>query len=299
MGDPFAMLGMDVNFMQQPSQAHLAAATRLAQRAIRALIAEAVLTPKPALVDQRGCGAHRDMNLSVLVRSARSLEPTFIKMGLAAIGKTPSQELRETLGSIGRMGEAHMLRVTRGVNTHRGAIWVLGLLVAAQAAMGFNVDAAPVASMAARIARHMDRFAPGQKTHGSRVCALYGVTGARGEATSGFPSVIHVGLPRLLAGRARGVDESCARLDALMAIMTCLDDTCLLHRGGLPALRRAQLGARRVLDLGGCSLPDGRGALLALDEDLMTLNASPGGCADLLAACLFLDPAPKPATAAT
>jgi triphosphoribosyl-dephospho-CoA synthase len=74
-----------------------------------------------------------------------------------------------------------------------------------------------------------------------------------------------------------------------MAIMASLDDTCLLHRGGLPALAAAKLGARSVLALGGSSTGDGRHALLALDFKLRRLNASPGGCADLLAACLFID----------
>jgi triphosphoribosyl-dephospho-CoA synthase len=86
---------------------------------------------------------------------------------------------------------------------------------------------------------------------------------------------------------ARG--EACARLDALMAIMASLDDTCLLHRGGLPALEAAQRGARIVLAAGGSSAAAGWDALLRLDADLLARDASPGGCADLLAACLFLD----------
>jgi len=91
------------------------------------------------------------------------------------------------------------------------------------------------------------------------------------------------------AARAQGADETCARLDALMAIMASLDDTCLLHRGGLPALEAAQSGARAVLAAGGSGKPAGWRALLRLDAELLARNASPGGCADLLAACLFLD----------
>ena len=86
-----------------------------------------------------------------------------------------------------------------------------------------------------------------------------------------------------------GADETCARLDALMAIMSSLDDTCLLHRGGRAALDIAQRGARAVLRAGGAASPGGWNLLLQLDRQLVSINASPGGCADLLAACIFLD----------
>ena len=115
------------------------------------------------------------------------------------------------------------------------------------------------------------------------------VSGARGQAQQGFPHVVHIGLPALLHARSRRMAETCARLDALMTIMSALDDTCLLHRGGLHALRTAQQGAQRVLRAGGSSTPRGLDLLLQLDRELLRLNASPGGTADLLAATLFLD----------
>ncbi|HUE30093.1 MAG TPA: triphosphoribosyl-dephospho-CoA synthase, partial [Verrucomicrobiae bacterium] len=147
------------------------------------------------------------------------------------------------------------------------------------------------AATAAALARLPDRHAPGTPSHGARACREFGVTGARGEARAGFPHVIAVGLPALRAARRAGAHEECARLDALLAIMTSLEDTCLLHRGGRPALHAAQSGARRVLTLGGSATAPGRAALLELDAELIRRNASPGGCADLLAACLFLDDA--------
>jgi triphosphoribosyl-dephospho-CoA synthase len=104
--------------------------------------------------------------------------------------------------------------------------------------------------------------------------------------------VVDIGLPTLQGARSRGIGQTCARLDALMAIMASLEDTCLLHRGGLDALAAAQNGARVVLSCGGTSTTAGWSALLALDNDLVARNASPGGCADLLAACLFLDDEP-------
>ncbi len=96
-------------------------------------------------------------------------------------------------------------------------------------------------------------------------------------------------LPQLLISRAVGASESEARLDALMAIMTSLSDTCVLSRAGMTGLDAMQQGARAVLLAGGCRTAAGQRALQQLDRRMLALNASPGGAADLLAATLFID----------
>jgi len=121
------------------------------------------------------------------------------------------------------------------------------------------------------------------------VIQRYQVSGARGEAQAGFPHVITVGLPILHRSRQEGASETQGRLDALLAIMAGLDDTCLLHRGGIAALKTAKTGAAAVLGAGSTATVQGWELLQRLDRDLLTLNASPGGSADLLAATLFLD----------
>jgi len=264
-------------------------AQSVADRAMSSLIAEALLTPKPALVDRRGPGAHRDLDLGRLLLSAASLRLSFERIAECARGRLPSRSLREELARIGRDAEQVMLAATGGSNAHRGAIWVLGLLVAGRMMCGESATAPEVAAMAARIARLPDRFAPQSPSNGSRVCERYGVPGARGEAQAGFPHVVEIGLPALQRARGQRVAETHAQLDALMAIMAHLPDTCLLHRGGRAALAAAQAGARAVIDAGGTSTAAGWRALQALDADLLERWASPGGCADLLAACLFLD----------
>jgi triphosphoribosyl-dephospho-CoA synthase len=267
--------------------------TAIAGWAVAALIDEASLTPKPALVDQRGSGAHGDLNLDTMLRSARALHPAFLAIARAASLEKPTQALRERLGRLGREGEQAMLRATNGSNAHRGAIWIVGLLCAG-AAMSGSVDVSAICSSAAEVARIEDRFVPpaATRSNGMRVAERYGVAGARGEATAGFPHVHGVGLPALHRARANGLDENSARLEALLAIMASLDDTCLLHRGGRAALDAAKLGAQRVLDAGGMAYPAGRAALADLESALLALNASPGGSADLIAATIFLDTLP-------
>lgn len=261
----------------------------IAERAVQALRAEALLTPKPGLVDRRGSGAHHDLDLGRVLRSAHSLREGFERMAACARGRAPCLLLREELGGIGREAEQAMLLATGGSNAHRGAIWILGLCAAARAMIPWHPTVATVTQVAAAIARIPDRNAPEGATHGSQVLARFGVAGARGEACAGFPHVTAVGLPALHAARRRGIAEDCAQLDALMAIMAQLEDTCLLYRGGRSAQAAAQFGARRVLACGGTSTAAGRRALRALDRALLARWVSPGGSADLLAACLFLD----------
>ncbi len=264
-------------------------ASQLAARAVQALLDEAGLTPKPSLVDQRGNGAHADLTLALMRSSARALFPCFAAIATACGGAVPSQLLREQLGVIGRRGERQMFAVTDGANTHKGAIWSLGLLVAGTALCKDGDDPQTIASTACALACYPDSNAEKTITHGARARQMYGVAGAQGEARQGFPHVLQLGLPALRSARARGMPETCARLDALLTIMADLGDTCLLHRGGLRALHAAQCGARRVLSEGGISTARGMAMLLALDAELVAMNASPGGSADLLAATLFLD----------
>ena len=268
----------------------LTLAERLADLAVDALIDEADLSPKPALVDRRGNGAHTDLHLGLMHASALSLWPAFKEMAQAAIeiGEV-DLPLREALGRVGREGEQTMLATTNGVNTHRGAIWALGLLVAAVALEAESRGASSVTLRAARLALLDDRYAPRPLSHGAQVAQRYGARGAREEAQLGFPSVLQRALPQLKISRAAGHGEQNARLDALLAIMTQLSDTCVLYRAGEHGLHTMQLGAQAVLDAGGSASLAGRRRLHELDEQLIALNASPGGAADLLAACLFID----------
>ena len=277
--------------------------TILGALATEALIAEAELTPKPGLVDSRGSGAHTDLSLALMRKSAFAIEPFIRLMAVQSMNRHPSPQLRATLAATGRAAEAAMLQATDGSNTHKGAIWTLGLLAAA-AAMNqpgrTKLDAAAIARTAAvissfndsdhewtRINTNRDRWQ--LQSHGQIVAQRFGVTGARGEAIKGFPHIVEIGLPVLRAGRHMHGEESIARLDALLSIMARLDDTCLLYRGGQEALQAAKQGATAVIDAGGAGSVRGQKCLCALDKRLLDLGVSPGGSADLLAGTLFLD----------
>jgi triphosphoribosyl-dephospho-CoA synthase len=275
---------------RNPTNGTAPAARRLARLARQALIAEAELTPKPGLVDRRGVGAHTDLSLDIMRHSAVAIEPYFCRMAILSRGARPSQSMREQLALIGRHAEHAMLEATGGSNSHKGAIWVLGLLVSAAAMHDEDgAGATAVATQARDIASFEDRAMPRLVSHGDAVAMRYGVAGARGEALCGFPHVMEIALPMLRRRRQHGATEQVARLDALLSVISRLDDTCVLYRGGKAALATAKEGAVAVEAAGGSGTALGKQRLRELDRRLLDLNVSPGGSADLLAAALFLD----------
>jgi triphosphoribosyl-dephospho-CoA synthase len=275
---------------QQPPVRYEVAA-ELAGFAVAALLEEVRLTPKPGLVDRNGNGSHHDLTLDLMERSARSLEPTFYDMAMASIGKQPSQYLRERLAAIGRHGEQTMLRHTGQVNTHKGAIWVLGLLTGAASillsrAEARTIDTTEILTLAGAIARFEDSHQPIKTTNGDRVRQLFRVRSAREEATACFPSLQQTALP--IWNRFRREPEPIRRLNTLLALMSVVDDTCILHRSNMEVLKKVQRQAADIIRLGGMGVKNNSAIYERLDQLVTDHWVSPGGSADLLAATIFL-----------
>jgi len=262
----------------------------LATLAVSALFDATALTPTWALGGGEGSLAHQSPAPPHGRQSVLALKDGFAAIAAASRSVLkPSERLREELGRIGRDMERHMPAVTESSGAFRGAIWTLGLLVASAARRPQDRRAVSVAAGASAMALMPDRFAPELLTPGSLARLRFGAAGARGEAQTAFPHVVRIGLPALRSARARGTSEEDARLDALMAIMSRLEDTSLLHRRGRAALAAAQAGARAVLDAGGTATTAGREHLRRLEQTFLTLGASPRGSVVLLSATLFLD----------
>ncbi|MFP3918959.1 triphosphoribosyl-dephospho-CoA synthase [Lysinibacillus telephonicus] len=256
-------------------------ATTLADLAVASLIEEVSLTPKPGLVDRIDQGSHDDLTFSMMLESANCLHNTFYNMAMAAYDKKPSQYLREKIGEIGREGEAQMFQVTNGVNTHKGAIWSLGLLTAAAAIQKEQSNDDALCFTAAEIAQYEDRFIPHQMTNGIKAVRKYGVHGAKAEAQLAFPHIRKYSLPVFKASLNQ-FNYEIAKFHSFLALMANLDDTCLLHRGGLEGLNFAKKYAFKVLKTGDLN------ELKTMNEKFKERNLSPGGSADLLAATIYL-----------
>ena len=261
----------------------------LSEFAALSLIEEAELSPKPGLVDSRSGGSHSDMSVGLMLLSANALRPYFEEMARVSWGRTPGVELREEIGLIGREAEAAMFKATSGVNTHKGAIWSLGLLVSAAAGSSLRLSDQELLERAGKIAQINDRFVPLEVTHGTQVKAKYRCHGAKEEAQHGFPHIRKYGLPFLRRSLRKGEGKVIAELNSLLAVLTSLNDTCVLYRGGVQALRETQEKCRSILLAGGVGNPRGQMLLSELDGWMQETRISPGGAADLLGATLFVN----------
>lgn len=260
----------------------------LAEIASGALIEEASLSPKPGLVDRRSSGSHTDMNFELMCASARTLKPYFEEMAHASWNRPVSKGLREDIGEIGRRAEIAMLDTTGGVNTHKGAIWSIGLLVSACASGRMLHGANRLMDEAGTIARIEDRNVKVEKTHGIEVKSKFRCFGAKEEAQFGFPHIRRFGLPALYASRRRGESPVVSQLNSLISVLSDLSDTCVLYRGGLESLHKTQSKCRSILVVGGAGSAQGEKLLEDLDRWMKASSLSPGGAADLLAATLFV-----------
>jgi triphosphoribosyl-dephospho-CoA synthase len=262
-------------------------AAAIATSAVSCLILELETWPKPGLVSHVDSGSHEDMDADTFRVSATALEPYFRVLADAGARGCGMRQLR----IIGLGAEAAMLAATSGVNTHRGAIFGLGLLCAAA---GAQVSGRTSLSLGAAVSRLWGNSILNDPlvlhSNGARVLRRFGAGGARIEAALGFPSVYGIGLSALrMAGRNAPGDAEAARVEACFALIAALEDTNLLHRGGLRGLRFARRAARAFLDEGGVGRPDWRERARAVHESFVARRLSPGGSADLLAMTLFVE----------
>jgi triphosphoribosyl-dephospho-CoA synthase len=265
-------------------------ANRIAKHAVRSLHAELVLYPKPGLVSTHDSGAHADMDAATFMRSMTALRRYFVDVAHAGARRAPFAELRR----LGLAAERRMLKATGGVNTHRGAIFTLGVLAAAagwiRAARRAPTDAAlrDIVRGWRRdlVAFDLDRAAP--VSHGRLAASRYGAAGARGEAADGFPGVFDVGLPALRTAIARTTDVEAAQMHALFALLAHVVDTNVLYRGGPEALAFVHREAAAFIAAGSVFSDGWRPRALALHRRCCARRISAGGCADLLSACWFV-----------
>ncbi|PWD54699.1 triphosphoribosyl-dephospho-CoA synthase CitG [Pectobacterium atrosepticum] len=257
------------------------------QRVAHALTMEVMLTPKPGLVDRANNGSHRDMDVALFQTSIQAISPWFRHFTDAGYqhANVPLAQLLSQVRPIGIACEQTMLSATKGVNTHKGGIFAFGLLCTAAGwltARGERVTQRSlcdsVAAMCHDLVRNELETCSGAATAGEHLYLRHGLTGARGEAASGFNTVCQHALPALQQAIAAGMDDETALLQTLLVLMAHNPDTNVVSRGGMDGLAFVQDYAQRLL-----AGPLDRQALIKMDEALIARNLSPGGSADLLA----------------
>lgn len=262
-------------------------------KAYGALLLEVSTTPKPGLVDRNNKGAHRDMGMKHFFASANALRSFLCKFAETGYltRDLPPKEAFSKLRCVGLEAEQAMLKATHGVNTHKGAIFSLGLLCAAAGRIDpFDWSEAALleqcAAMCEDVLSDFDKITlETARTEGERLFAQYGITGVRGQAKDGFPAVKEVGLPVFREGLRQGLSVNDAGCATLLHLIAATDDTNLIRRSD----RDTQLAIRQEMaDLLSSDPYPALSKIESMDDDFIRRNLSPGGSADLLAMTYFL-----------
>lgn len=271
-------------FLEQVDAGADAAGVLIARHAVRSLYQELALYPKPGLVSLVDTGSHEDMDASTFVRSLFSLRRYFLDIALAGAQDASFAVLRD----LGIEAERRMLLATGGINTHRGAIFSLGMLCAAA---GRSLSWQPadlrttlVACWGSALSRHRGSIA----SNGALARARHAAPGAREQAAAGFPAIFELALPTLRRTLASGRGLRCARIDTLFTLMAELSDTNVYHRGGAEGARIVRETSLRFLERGGTAAADWEDDAVMAHRVFVTHRLSPGGAADLLAATCFV-----------
>lgn len=263
-------------------------AARVAAMARAALLDELNTWPKPGLVSHKDRGSHSDMDARTFEASADAITPFFGQLFDAGCDAN-MPELRQ----IGLAAEESMLAATGGINTHRGAIFGLGLLCAAAGALWSGEASIRAVDLGDLVRRRWGisimRGPIPLRSHGADALRRFGAGGARAQAAAGFPHALDIGLPTLNRFRAPAGNAEAARVQAFFALLAVTEDTNLLHRGGVEGLGFAQGAAEEFLRNGGIGHPDWLARASAIHDSFVARRLSPGGCADLLAISLFCE----------
>lgn len=248
----------------------------IAHLATQALQAELDTTPKPGLVDKDNNGAHRDMDYALMQRSIDTLHPYFVKLALLGFADTlPSHT---SIRDIGIEAEKAMLSATNGVNTHKGALFSMGLAVVA-AAHEKDTD-----SLQTTIKALAASFPDTNGTHGSKAKLLSkgttAIKGALDNAREGYEMLFAEWLPFYIERRKE--HDTYTLHKTLLRIMCDLDDTNVIYRTDLATAEEVKQEARALLD------SFSKAALKDMDRHYTTRNISPGGAADMLSLTIFI-----------
>ena len=265
-------------------------AEHLAQQAVKALMYEVAVTPKPGLVDRADSGSHKDMNFFTFIDSSTALHEYFKSCALKAVemsDKTP-QQLFAALRYLGLEAEAKMFQHTFGVNTHKGAIFSFGLAVASVAYLAENhrsTTAENVLDMCAQMAQLSLADFDNKDLHksfGKEIFSQQKIKGIRGQAAAGYPSVIPaLRLLRQCLQNGDGYDVAGAKV--LCQLMSSVEDTNVIKRSNVETLNKVQQKAKEFIYSDNITEE-----LAELNKEFVKLNISPGGCADLLAMSFLL-----------
>lgn len=259
---------------------------RIVSLAHNALYAELACYPKAGLVSLIDSGSHHDMDKDTFLASIAALDDYWLQMIMLGENNAPFSELV----AAGKAAENAMLHATNDINTHRGTIFILGILVAGCAAS--YVKQAKFAIIPDLIRNlwgvSILQHRTNKISHGQQVRDQYLLNKCDiiHHAADGFKDIFSLYLSQLK--EFYPIYGEVAYVQLFYILLSQVQDTNLLYRGGLVGLEFAQAQAQKFINAGGITQHDWLLYAQSIHQQFITRNISPGGCADLLAATIFV-----------
>ncbi|MBW9172574.1 triphosphoribosyl-dephospho-CoA synthase CitG [Clostridium estertheticum] len=261
--------------------------------AIQAMIYEVSCYPSPGLVSPVSYGAHKDMNFYTFIDSTSTLSkylPLFVQEGFS--DKT-YKEIFNGVRRIGVEAERDMFVKTRGINTHKGMLFLMGVACAATGKAiyekkGFNYIQDIIKKMTKGLVEKellvlKDNV---ELSHGEKLFFKYKTEGVRGEVERGIPTVFNFALDFYKQNCELNANDRLVH--TLIGIMQICDDSTIIYRHNPQVLNEVREKAIQIIEFGGMKTEIGRKSIKSLCEEFIEKNISPGGSADLLGVTVFL-----------
>lgn len=249
----------------------------LSYLAVQSIKAELDTTPKPGLVDKADNGAHSDMDYNLMLKSIYSLHPYFTKLSCLAYNEDVINI--DKIKTIGIEAEKQMLFTTNGVNTYKGALFSMGLVLYAASYLCRQNDKIQEQELQKTIKLLSIKFSQPDDTHGKKVIEKHNIKGALNSAIDGYTLLFDEWLPFFIKHK----NEEHSLIKLLLFIMTNLDDTNIYYRKGEEVVAHVKQQAQEILDDFSIDRVE------KLNREFVKENISPGGAADMLSLTLFID----------
>lgn len=280
---------------------------KFAEYAQKSILYEAVLTPKPGLVDAVDPGSHKDMNVFTFLDSSTSLFKSFYDYAKEGfVCEQDEQGLFNEIRKIGINAENSMFEATKNINTHKGINFSLGIILAATGYYfkntNFDVDVINkfneqnsmqiinvVKNMTKDLVKNdfKNLHKKEHLTNGEKLYLKTGFSGIRGEVENGFPTIFEIALPRLRHVSNMNISMDRKLLDVLFHIMQNTSDSNVVNRGGLEALNFVKQESSKFVENNNIFKENYKEKIEEMNKLFIKKNISPGGSADLLSVTIY------------
>lgn len=266
-------------------------ASRLSNIALKAIISEVSTYPSFGLVSPINSGSHKDMDYYTFLESGFAIEPYLREMAKCGYSYNNIEDIFNKIRKIGVDAERKMFKVTNGVNTHKGMIFLIGVVITSVSNVIYNKE--PFENIENIIKKMVVNILDDFKnlnykenlSHGEKMYIEYGFTGIRGQVKGGLDFIFN---NILLEYKNINLKENDLYAHTLLLLMSVVQDSTIVYRHNVETLNKVQKDCKKILDIGGMCTDKGKMLALNLEKEYIENRISPGGSADLLSVVIFL-----------